>query len=95
MYDAHVSSWWASKKVSELSLQTPLTITPSVSCKEAISLLAAQGYSMVPVVSEDNKVLGVVTEGNLTAQLVGNRVQPHDDCTRVMYKQFNQVSCCL
>jgi cystathionine beta-synthase len=77
--------------VSELALQTPLTITPSVSCKEAISLLAAQGYSMVPVVSEDNKVLGVVTEGNLTAQLVGNRVQPHDDCTRVMYKQFNQV----
>jgi hypothetical protein len=38
------------------------------------------------------QVLGVVTEGNLTAQLVGNRVRPDDDCTRVMYRQFKKVS---
>jgi cystathionine beta-synthase len=49
-------SWWANKRVSELELQTPLTITPSVSCKEAVNLMTREGYSMVPVVSEDNKV---------------------------------------
>lgn len=87
------SSWWADRKVSELALQTPHTITPSVTCKEAITLLAKEGYSMIPVVSTDNKeVMGVVTEGNLNAQLTTGRVQPSDDCTRVMYRQFKKVS---
>ncbi|CAM9327792.1 unnamed protein product, partial [Phaeothamnion confervicola] len=85
------NAWWASKRVSELALQTPLTVMPGVTCKEAIDILAAQGYDMVPVVSGDNKVLGVVTEGNLTAQLVANRVKPQDDVTRVMYRQFKKV----
>ncbi|KAG5188511.1 tryptophan synthase beta subunit-like PLP-dependent enzyme [Tribonema minus] len=90
--DANIAgSWWANKKVSELALQTPLTITPGVSCKEAVLLLAREGYSMVPVVGEDNKVLGVVTEGNLTAQMVANRVHGEDECTRVMYRQFKKV----
>ncbi|CAM9182705.1 unnamed protein product [Chrysoparadoxa australica] len=85
-------TWWGQKKVSELQLQTPLTVTPNVTCKEAIDLLAKQGYDMVPVVStDDNKVLGVVTEGNLTAKLVANRVGPLDHCTSVMYRQFRKV----
>jgi cystathionine beta-synthase len=47
---------------------------------------------MVPVVSEDNKVLGVVTEGNLTAMLVGSRINPDDDVACAIYKQFRQVA---
>jgi cystathionine beta-synthase len=87
------NSWWAPRKVSELTLQTPLTIGPNVSCKEAISLLSSQGYDMVPVVSkEDNKVLGVVTEGALSSNLVAQRVSPSDACTQVMYRQFKKVT---
>ncbi len=41
---------------------------------------------------DSNNVLGVVTEGNLTARLVGNRVKPSDECTCAMYKQFRRVS---
>ncbi len=41
---------------------------------------------------DSNNVLGVVTEGNLTALLVGNRVKPSDKCTCAMYKQFRRVT---
>lgn len=47
---------------------------------------------MVPVVSEDNKIMGVVTEGNLMACLLNGRVQPEDIVESVMYKQFKKVS---
>lgn len=85
-------SWWANKKVSELELQTPLTVTPNVSIQEAIDILKKQGYDMVPVVSDDNKIKGVVTEGNLMACLLNGRVQPEDVVESVMYKQFKKVS---
>eukprot|EP00903_Cladosiphon_okamuranus_P005672 g5635.t1 len=85
------NSWWASKKVSELELQTPLTVTPNVTIQEAIDILKKQGYDMVPVVSDDNKIMGVVTEGNLMACLLNGRVQPEDVVESVMYKQFKKV----
>ncbi|CAN0101809.1 unnamed protein product, partial [Ectocarpus sp. 4 AP-2014] len=85
-------SWWASKRVSELELQTPLTVSPCVTIQEAIDILKKQGYDMVPVVSEDNKIMGVVTEGNLMACLLNGRVQPEDVVESVMYKQFKKAS---
>lgn len=42
-------------------------------------------------VSEDNKIMGVVTEGNLMACLLSGRVQPEDVVTSAMYKQFKKV----
>ncbi len=41
---------------------------------------------------DSNNVVGVVTEGNLTALLVGNRVKPNDACSNAMYKKFRTVS---
>ena len=32
-------SWWADKKVKDLKLNSPLTITSDVTCKDAIALL--------------------------------------------------------
>lgn len=84
-------TWWAKKRVQDLHLQTPITIAPGVTCKEAIGLLSAQGFDTLPVISVDGQILGVVTEGNLTAKLVSNRVQPDDDITCALYTQFRKV----
>ena len=85
-------TWWAKKRVQDLHLQTPITIAPGVTCKEAIGLLSAQGFDTLPVISVDGQILGVVTEGNLTAKLVSNRVQPDDDITCALYAQFRKVN---
>lgn len=87
-----LSAWWGSRFVSELGLNTPITVSPETSCKDAIALLRSQGFDMVPVQSSSDGILGVVTEGNLTAMITQNRIQPNDPCTRAIYKQFRKVN---
>ena len=56
-------SWWATKRVCDLELNVPLTISSGVKCKDAIALLKREGFDMVPVIDEEGDILGVVTEG--------------------------------
>ncbi|DAZ95578.1 TPA: hypothetical protein N0F65_006064 [Lagenidium giganteum] len=86
------NTWWAKKTVSELPLQAPVTITPDVSCKEAVDILKNEGFDNLPVVALDNSIVGVVSEGNLTAQLMPGRVQLTDSVEKAMYKQFKKVN---
>lgn len=90
------SAWWAKKRVCDLpsvNTNTPLTITSDVSCRDAIALLKEEGFDMVPV-CEDDKVLGVVTEGNMTNRLLTGRASP-DTTVReagVIYKTFHEFT---
>ena len=53
--------------------------------------MSSQAFDMVPVQSEnDGKVLGVLTEGNLTSMITQGRIQPDETCVTAMYKQFKQ-----
>ena len=65
-------SWWATKRVCDLPMSTPLTITSDVLCKHAITLMKREGFDMVPVL-DDGHVIGVVTEGNMTTRLLSGR----------------------
>jgi cystathionine beta-synthase len=70
------SAWWAKKRVCDLpsvNTNTPLTITPDVTCRDAITLLKEEGFDMVPVCEESSRVIGVITEGNLTNRLLSGR----------------------
>jgi cystathionine beta-synthase len=84
--------WWATRKVHELSIQTPLTITEHVRCKDAISLLKQEGFDMVPVLDDAGAVSGVVTEGNMTNRLLAGRCRANDSVREagVIYKTFHK-----
>lgn len=86
------TSWWANHVVAHLSLHTPITITPDLTCKEAIAIMDSQNFDMVPVQAEHGKILGVVTEGNLTSYITQGRVSPDDLVTKAMFKVFRKVS---
>ncbi|GLE07827.1 hypothetical protein PINS_up023420 [Pythium insidiosum] len=86
------STWWAKKTVSELPLQAPVTISPELTCKDAVDILKKEGFDNLPVVADDNSIVGVVSEGNLIAQLMPGRVQATDSVAKAMYKQFKQVT---
>ena len=88
----HDRDWWARRLVGELQLTTPVTVTPEVTCKEAVGILQSLGFDQLPVVGVDNSVLGVVTEGNLTAKLMSGRVRPADPVTKALYPQFRTVT---
>jgi len=86
-------TWWSSKRVSDIAMTTPLTITSSVTCKDAIGVMKAEGFDMVPVIGEDNDIIGVVTEGNLIAQLLSGRAESDATVVEagVVYKTFFKV----
>ena len=87
-------TWWASKRVCDLKMNTPLTITSEVSCKDAIQLLKEEGFDMVPVIGEDGNVMGVVTEGNMTAKLLSGRADPDSSVAEagLIFKKFKNLS---
>ena len=72
--------------------QVPCTISPEVTCKQAIDILSGEGFDQLPVVSAEGTILGVVTEGNLTAKLMSGRVNASDSVTKALYSQFRCVS---
>ncbi|KAL7489394.1 hypothetical protein ACHAW6_014998 [Cyclotella cf. meneghiniana] len=87
-------NWWAEKRVCDLNLNTPLTISRNVRCKDAIALLKKEGFDMVPVIDEEGDVVGVVTEGNMSTRIISGRASP--DATvmdaGVIYKKFKKLS---
>ena len=88
--------WWATKRVCDLQLNTPLTIASSVRCKDAIALLKREGFDMVPVIDEDDggSVMGVVTQGNMGKMLISGRANPNSTVADagVIYKTFRKLS---
>ncbi|PVD26933.1 hypothetical protein C0Q70_12081 [Pomacea canaliculata] len=82
--------WW-NLKVSSLALHVPLTVTPTVTLQETLDLLNKEGFDQVPVVDEAGSILGMVTVGNILAQMVKNKVRPSDPVSKIMYKQFKKV----
>jgi cystathionine beta-synthase len=84
-------AWWATRKVYEMSIATPLTITSDVRCKDAISLLKREGFDMVPVL-DDGAVIGVVTEGNMSNRILSGRCKPESTVADagVIYKTFHK-----
>jgi len=90
--DKALDTPWANKYVSDLQPKMPCTILPEVTCKQAVDILSGEGFDQLPVVSAENVILGVVTEGNLTAKLMSGRVKASDPVTKALYSQFRCVS---
>lgn len=88
------TAWWALRHVHELPISTPLTVTSDVRCKDAIALLKREGFDMVPVLSANGAVIGVVTEGNITKCILSGRCDPDTTIAEsgVIYKTFHKFN---
>ena len=89
-----IQTWWADRFVRDIPLATPLTITSDVTCKAAIALLKSEGFDMVPVIGENGAVVGVVTEGNISSQILAGRVKSDNisvEEAKVIYKTFRKI----
>ncbi|XP_003218996.1 cystathionine beta-synthase-like protein isoform X2 [Anolis carolinensis] len=83
--------WWWHLKVQELTLSAPLTVLPSVTCEKTIEILKEKGFDQVPVVDESGVILGMVTLGNMLSSVLAGKVQPSDQVSKVIYKQFKKI----
>lgn len=83
--------WWFNLPISQLPASFPMTLQPSVTCTDAIDILHTEGFDQIPVVSLDGSILGMVTEGNLMAQMIRKNVKGTDSVEKAIYKQFRTV----
>ena len=81
----------AGKVVSDIQLQSAITITPEVPCSEALNIMSTQGFDQLPVV-DNEKVVGVVTVGGTVSKLATKRVSVTDPCSKIMYPGVKLVS---
>ena len=85
-------SWWGARSVADLGVSAPITILPSVTCAQAAELMAQAGVDQLPVVDASNTILGVVTDGQLSARLAANRIKPHESvASGALFTQFRRV----
>ncbi|QFU89940.1 HPP family protein [Amycolatopsis sp. YIM 10] len=52
-------------RARELMTSPVITVRPTTSAKEAASLLAEHGFTALPVIDEDDRLIGIVTEADL------------------------------
>jgi len=83
--------WWWNLKISQLSLQAPVTISPSVSVQDATDVMDKEAFDQLPVINEDGSIAGVVTQGSLMSNLIANKVRPESPVESVLYKQFKKI----
>jgi CBS domain-containing protein len=62
-------------KVHELMTRKVTTVTPTTSLRDAAVLLAGNGISGMPVVSETGEVVGVLSEGDIVVKAAGEVAQ--------------------
>jgi CBS domain-containing protein len=63
-------------RVKDLMTTDVLTVRPSTQLKEAAALLAERRISGLPVVDDENRVLGVLSEGDVLYKETGARDKP-------------------
>jgi len=76
---------WKNATIKELNLPDAITILPTTKCIDAVHILEQHGFDQVPVITENNKVTGLVTLGNLLSRITKKRVTPEDPVSKVMF----------
>lgn len=65
------------KTVAEIMTTNPILVTPNTPLQEAISILAENKFSGLPVVDETGKLVGVISESDLMWQESGIESPPY------------------
>lgn len=75
--------WW-NQTVRSLRLRIPLTVTPGVSCQDAVELMSAEGIDQVPVVEESGSAIELFFLSNKLDASSGQEPQrPACSCCRI------------
>ena len=63
--------------VIDIMTNAVITVVPNKPLKDIAKLLINRRISAVPVIDKDNRLLGIVSEGNLVHRVLGDHEAPH------------------
>ncbi|WP_107669007.1 CBS domain-containing protein [Cyanothece sp. BG0011] len=65
------------KTVAQVMTQNPITVTPQTPLSEAVKIIAEKKISGLPVVNEQGKLVGIISETDLMWQETGVEPPPY------------------
>jgi CBS domain-containing protein len=65
------------KTVADIMTSNPMTVKPETPLKEAIAIIAKNKISGLPVVDEEDKLVGIISENDLMWQETGVEPPPY------------------
>ena len=68
-------------KINEVMTERPRAVTPQTSVREAARLMEEEDVGSLPVVDEETRLLGIVTDRDVALRVVGGGLDP--EATRV------------
>nr|ABU41040.1 cystathionine-beta-synthase [Lepeophtheirus salmonis] len=84
--------WWHNEKVSSLDITTPLSILPSLSVEQTLSIMNREGYDQIPVIDETGIISGVATLGSLKSKILKGKASVSDPIEKAIYTTFKKVT---
>lgn len=79
-------------RVADVATPSPLKLRPDATAMEAAKLMSSEGLSCVVVVDEEDRPIGIVTEGDLVSRVVARGLRPDEVALReVMSKPLVTV----
>ncbi|KAM9709452.1 cystathionine beta-synthase b [Menidia menidia] len=83
--------WWWNLTVQSLNLPPPLTLAPSLSCRNTIAILREKAFDQAPVIHDSGTILGMVTLASILSSVHEGKVCVSDPVSKVIHKDFKQV----
>ena len=68
-----------SMKAKDFMTKYVFTVSPDTTVQELVGLFVTHPVSAIPVVGDDNELLGIVSEGDLLYKKVQPKIPPHVD----------------
>ncbi|KAI4469039.1 cystathionine beta-synthase [Holotrichia oblita] len=83
--------WWWENKVSKLTLDPPISILGSVSCRKTLNLLRKLGINEIPVCEENGKFLGIAMLAELFNKFMARKIKPDTHISNALRTKFIKI----
>jgi len=85
-------TWWANNSIADLGLRNATVVDTKCGVGEAISVFNKFGYDQLPVVNDQGKIVGVVSDGHLASRMIAGKLAVNDPVEKGVYHQFQIVT---
>ncbi|KAI9101740.1 tryptophan synthase beta subunit-like PLP-dependent enzyme [Phlyctochytrium arcticum] len=84
--EEHEKSKWGGATIKDLHLPVAVTVPESTTCQQAAEAMQSRGFDQLPVTAiTSNKLVGLVTLGNLLAKVASGRAKLSDPVSNAMF----------
>ncbi|KAJ3176811.1 hypothetical protein HDU85_006521 [Gaertneriomyces sp. JEL0708] len=96
--EADKKAQWGGATIKDLNLAGAVTVPEGTTCREATSIMESRGFDQLPVTSgKTNKLVGLVTLGNLLAKVASGRVDIDGPVSKAMFcfqqnKKYTEIT---